>query len=60
MAKRLDVHPQTVRYRIRQLEQVFGGQLGDPEARERRYDSWLKRGERGALQRFGSAAQPGG
>jgi DNA-binding PucR family transcriptional regulator len=27
------VHPQTVRYRVRRLEQAFGGLLGDPDAR---------------------------
>jgi DNA-binding CsgD family transcriptional regulator len=29
----LDVHPQTVRYRIRQLDRIFGDDLKDPEAR---------------------------
>lgn len=33
MAERLAVHPQTVRYRMRQLESVFGGRLHDPDAR---------------------------
>jgi PucR-like helix-turn-helix protein len=33
MADRLCVHPQTVRYRMRKLEQTLGGQLGDPDAR---------------------------
>jgi hypothetical protein len=33
IADRLDVHPQTVRYRMRKLEQVFGGLLDDPDAR---------------------------
>jgi DNA-binding PucR family transcriptional regulator len=33
MAGRLCVHPQTVRYRMRKLEQALGGQLGDPDAR---------------------------
>ena len=33
MAQRLGVHPQTVRYRMRHLEQVLGGQLSDPDAR---------------------------
>jgi DNA-binding PucR family transcriptional regulator len=27
------VHPQTVRYRLRQLREVFGDVLGDPDAR---------------------------
>ncbi|GLY40233.1 hypothetical protein Amsp01_062560 [Amycolatopsis sp. NBRC 101858] len=29
----LSVHPQTVRYRVRQLKQAFGDRLDDPEAR---------------------------
>ncbi len=29
----LSVHPQTVRYRVRQLKQAFGERLDDPEAR---------------------------
>jgi PucR C-terminal helix-turn-helix domain len=33
MADRLCVHPQTVRYRMRKLEQALDGQLGDPDAR---------------------------
>lgn len=33
MAARLDVHPQTVRYRLRQLETLFGTRLGDPATR---------------------------
>lgn len=33
MAARLDVHPQTVRYRINQLQQLLGDRLADPEAR---------------------------
>ena len=33
MAERLSVHPQTVRYRMRQLEAVFGDRLRDPDAR---------------------------
>ncbi|MTD54899.1 PucR family transcriptional regulator [Amycolatopsis pithecellobii] len=32
-AAELRVHPRTVRYRMRQLEDVFGGQLRDPDAR---------------------------
>ena len=32
-ARRLDVHPQTVRYRLRQLRGVFGAALDDPEQR---------------------------
>ncbi|MEU9171676.1 helix-turn-helix domain-containing protein [Streptomyces sp. NPDC048420] len=33
VATRLHVHPQTVRYRLRQLEKVFGESLHDPGAR---------------------------
>ena len=33
MAERLEVHPQTVRYRMRQLESTFGDRLRDPDAR---------------------------
>ena len=33
VAAALDVHPQTVRYRIRQLRDLFGDRLEDPEAR---------------------------
>jgi PucR C-terminal helix-turn-helix domain len=33
MAEHLKVHPQTVRYRMRNLERTLGGQLSDPDAR---------------------------
>lgn len=33
IAVELSVHPQTVRYRVRQLKQAFGDRLDDPEAR---------------------------
>ncbi|GAB2625939.1 PucR family transcriptional regulator [Streptomyces capparidis] len=33
VAARLHVHPQTVRYRLRQLEQLFGDRLRDPDTR---------------------------
>ncbi|MCX4680092.1 helix-turn-helix domain-containing protein [Streptomyces sp. NBC_01433] len=33
MGELLDVHPQTVRYRMRNLENIFGDQLVDPESR---------------------------
>lgn len=33
VAERLQVHPQTVRYRMRILERVLGGQLNDPDSR---------------------------
>jgi hypothetical protein len=32
-ARRLHVHPQTVRYRLRQLTELFGDRLSDPDAR---------------------------
>ena len=33
MAARLGVHPQTVRYRLGRLREVFGDALEDPDAR---------------------------
>jgi hypothetical protein len=33
VAARLHVHPQTVRYRLRQLDRLFGDQLRDPDVR---------------------------
>ncbi|MFE3517879.1 helix-turn-helix domain-containing protein [Streptomyces sp. NPDC059166] len=33
MGELLDVHPQTVRYRMRSLESIFGDQLTEPESR---------------------------
>jgi hypothetical protein len=33
VAAALDVHPQTVRYRLKQLRELFGARLDDPEAR---------------------------
>jgi DNA-binding CsgD family transcriptional regulator len=33
IADALDIHPQTVRYRIRQLDRIFGDDLKDPDAR---------------------------
>jgi hypothetical protein len=33
VAAELDVHPQTVRYRVRQLRELFGDALDDPERR---------------------------
>src|SRR6478735_4830256 len=33
VAAQLDVHPQTVRYRLKQLRELFGERLEDPEAR---------------------------
>jgi DNA-binding PucR family transcriptional regulator len=33
VALRVHVHPQTVRYRLRQADELFGDQLRDPDAR---------------------------
>ncbi|OXM73115.1 MULTISPECIES: helix-turn-helix domain-containing protein [Amycolatopsis] len=33
IARLLDIHPQTVRYRVAQLTELFGDRLGDPEER---------------------------
>ena len=33
MAQRIHVHPQTVRYRLRQITELFGDQLQDPDRR---------------------------
>ncbi|MFG1878859.1 PucR family transcriptional regulator [Sphaerisporangium sp. NPDC049003] len=33
VAARLHIHPQTVRYRLRQLEELYGDQLADPDIR---------------------------
>nr|WP_237694785.1 helix-turn-helix domain-containing protein [Streptomyces sp. SID5468] len=33
VAVRLGIHPQTVRYRLRQLDDLFGDLLQDPDAR---------------------------
>jgi DNA-binding PucR family transcriptional regulator len=33
VAATLSVHPQTVRYRLKQLRELFGSRLEDPEAR---------------------------
>jgi hypothetical protein len=33
VAERMHVHPQTVRYRLRQIHDLFGDQLRDPDAR---------------------------
>ncbi len=32
-ARRLHVHPQTIRYRLRQVSELFGEALNDPDAR---------------------------
>ncbi|MGH3208158.1 MAG: helix-turn-helix domain-containing protein, partial [Trebonia sp.] len=34
-ARRLHVHPQTIRYRVRQVSELFGEALNDPDARFR-------------------------
>jgi DNA-binding PucR family transcriptional regulator len=34
-ARRLHVHPQTIRYRLRQVSELFGDALTDPDARFR-------------------------
>ncbi|MEA2192498.1 MAG: hypothetical protein QOI73_2619 [Solirubrobacteraceae bacterium] len=47
-ARALDVHPQTVRYRLAQLRETFGGALDDPRARF----------ELAVALRVGTAAQP--
>ena len=33
VAQRIHVHPQTVRYRMRQIQDLFGDQLHDPDRR---------------------------
>jgi DNA-binding PucR family transcriptional regulator len=33
VAQRIHVHPQTVRYRLRQIQELFGEQLRDPDRR---------------------------
>jgi hypothetical protein len=33
VAQRIHVHPQTVRYRLRQIQELFGDQLRDPDRR---------------------------
>ena len=33
MARALDVHPQTARYRLARLRELLGDQLDDPDAR---------------------------
>ena len=32
-ARRLHVHPQTIRYRLRQVSELFGDALGEPDTR---------------------------
>jgi hypothetical protein len=48
VAGRLEVHPQTVRYRLHQLEELFGAKLHDPRIRlefEIVLHAWLSRPE---------------
>src|SRR5439155_23376166 len=33
MARALHLHPQTIRYRLNRLRELFGEELGDPDAR---------------------------
>jgi DNA-binding PucR family transcriptional regulator len=33
VAQQIHVHPQTVRYRLRQIQELFGDQLRDPDLR---------------------------
>ena len=33
VAQQIHVHPQTVRYRLRQIQELFGDQLRDPDRR---------------------------
>ena len=33
MATRLGVHPQTVRYRLRQIRELWGDEIDDPDRR---------------------------
>jgi len=51
VALRLHVHPQTVRYRLRQVEDLFGDQLRDPD---RRFELEIALRARHMLRRSGS------
>ncbi|MEV0221758.1 helix-turn-helix domain-containing protein [Streptomyces sp. NPDC050704] len=51
VATRLHIHPQTVRYRMRQLEKLFGDRLRDPQSR---FELEL------ALRAGAAPGQPGG
>jgi hypothetical protein len=33
VARRMNVHPQTIRYRLKRIRQLFGDELGDPQRR---------------------------
>lgn len=54
IAERLHIHPQTVRYRMRKIEQTFGDDLDDPEAR-----FGIEVALRAAYLRRSPAASPG-
>jgi hypothetical protein len=51
--RRLHVHPQTIRYRLRQVSEIFGDALDDPDARFRLLLALRVR------QLLGGAAEPG-
>ncbi|GAA2103290.1 hypothetical protein GCM10009801_78160 [Streptomyces albiaxialis] len=64
-ARTLQVHPQTVRYRLRQIEKVFGSALRDPRARFEleaalRGRQLLGRVRRGRARTGGRKARTGG
>ncbi|MFG3256374.1 PucR family transcriptional regulator [Streptomyces sp. NPDC048172] len=64
-ARTLQVHPQTVRYRLRQIEKVFGAALRDPRARFEleaalRGRQLLGRVRRGRARTGGRKARAGG
>jgi DNA-binding PucR family transcriptional regulator len=54
-AARLFVHPQTIRYRVRRLEQLFGDRLQDPDTR---LDLELALRARRLITRAGSDVRP--
>ncbi len=51
VALHVHVHPQTVRYRLRQVEDLFGDQLRDPD---RRFELEIALRARHMLRRLGS------
>jgi DNA-binding PucR family transcriptional regulator len=65
MGELLDVHPQTVRYRLRSLESIFGDRLSDPDGRFategvlRALQLRERRGRRWAEPGPGGSAGPG-
>ncbi|MFE3881682.1 helix-turn-helix domain-containing protein [Streptomyces lydicus] len=66
VAKALSIHPQTVRYRMRQLEKLFGARLRDPRTRfeiemalrSRQLMSGVRRRRAAATRRPRTAAKP--